>query len=237
MYSSNHLKFGQVILSNWIKDSENIARSAKEKFSKNIYRKRVTWDIDCWVIFPLQETDLVQRIKIQHKRGFHVSGRWVGMEIIWPMRKAFQEQDVTLLSIKASEFKASRVLMLKLVWRHRLSYKKRNNKKVKSEDELWKKFDQFHDGLRYRIKTSPGFRYNASNTDHKWVAFPPEHHYAFDQIPMQVFSGMEYMWADNGQGPTNISQPESGSHKRVASIQVLHRMAGPKPNQICVIFL
>ena len=47
---------------------------------------------------------------------------------------------------------------------------------------------------------------------------------------------MDYMWADNGWGPTNISQPEYGLHKRVGIIQVMHKIAGPHPDLIFFIF-
>ena len=58
------------MLSKWIKDSENISRSAKEKFSKNIDRKRVAQENSRCVIFRAQETELVQRSKVWYERVF-----------------------------------------------------------------------------------------------------------------------------------------------------------------------
>ena len=73
-----------------------------------------------------------------------------------------------------------------------------------------------------RDKKIPGFRYSASNTNHKWGELPLYQLYDVDQITMSVVSDMEYTWADNVRVTKHILQPRSGLHKRVASIQVLH---------------
>ena len=65
---------------------------------------------------------------------------------------------------------------------------------------------------------------------------PLKQRYAVDQILTSVVSGMDYMWADNGQGPIFFSQPGSWLHKSTARIQVINLMAGTHPDQICVIF-
>ena len=44
------------------------------------------------------------------------------------------------------------------------------------------------------------------------------------------------MWSENGRGSTNVSQPGPGLHKSVDRIKFMHQMAGPQPDQICVIF-
>ena len=44
------------------------------------------------------------------------------------------------------------------------------------------------------------------------------------------------MWDDNLWVPTNVSQPGSGLHKRIASIQVLNQIPGPQLDHICAIF-
>ena len=73
MYSSNHLQFNCDMLSKWIKDSENISISAKEKSARNMYRKRFAWEMTACVLFMAQETELVQCIKVRRKQGFCVS--------------------------------------------------------------------------------------------------------------------------------------------------------------------
>ena len=89
--------------------------------------------------------------------------------------------------------------------------------------------------LRHRIKI-PGFQYNSSNTNKKGEYFPPEQRYGVNQIPMPVVFGMDNTWDDNGWVTTNVSQPDSGLHKRIFSIKVLHQISVPKPDQIYVIF-
>ena len=107
--------FNQGRLSKWIKDIKNISRSAKEKFSKNVDRKRVAREMTHCVIFLVQDTELVQPIKVWLKQGFFVSGWWVRVTIILLVRKAFREQYSTWLIIKAGAFKSRRVWMLKLI--------------------------------------------------------------------------------------------------------------------------
>ena len=81
--------------------------------------------------------------------------------------------------------------------------------------ELWEKCQKFHAGLQHEIK-KPDFRYNTSNTDHKWVALPPEQRYAVDKIPMSVVSGIYYTSDDNLWGPkmftTRVWVTQAHSH-------------------------
>ena len=103
MYSSNHLKFNQDILNKWTKDRKNMARSAKEKFSKNIDRKRISREMTRLVIFPAQETDFLQRIIVRCKQGLCVSGQWEKVTMIRLIYKAFQNHDSNWLIIKGIE--------------------------------------------------------------------------------------------------------------------------------------
>ena len=90
-----------------------------------------------------------------------------------------------------------------------------NNKNKIRIYELWEKCQKFHAGLRHEIK-KPDFRYNTSNTDHKWVALPPEQRYAVDKIPMSVVSGIYYTSDDNLWGPkmftTRVWVTQAHSH-------------------------
>ena len=132
MYFSNHLQFNKGILSKWIKDSKNTTRAAKEMFSKNMDRKIVAQEMTHCVIFPDQETELVQHIKLRRNRGFHVSGRWARVKMIQLMHKSLQEQGGTWLIIKTGAFKASRCWMIKLIRLQHISYKIWTTK-IKSE--------------------------------------------------------------------------------------------------------
>ena len=75
------------MLSNCIKDSENIAISEKEKFTKNMDRKRVAREMTRCVLFPDQDNELVQHIKVHRKQGFCLSVRWVRVTMIQLIRK------------------------------------------------------------------------------------------------------------------------------------------------------
>ena len=71
---------------------------ANKKFSKNMDRKIFSRETTHCVIFLAQETELVQHIKVRHKKCFCVSGQWMRVTMIGLMRKDFHKQDGTLIS-------------------------------------------------------------------------------------------------------------------------------------------
>ena len=113
---------------------------------------------------------------------------WVRVTTIWLMHNYLQDQVSTWLRIKTGAFKARRGWMLRLMPRHQLSYKT-SNKKVKYEDELWKKCQQFHAGLRHGI-----IFLLASVKTHQILITSGEHYHQssailFIRFPRQLFMG------------------------------------------------
>ena len=134
---------------------------------------------------------------------------------------------------EARSFKASGNWFQRFKRRHKISLRRRTNKKKNSPDEGRSAIQSFHRNLRRAVQSK---RRRSACFDEKYGRWLPGNRFNVDQVPLPFVVGQDTTYETSGSEQVWVSQPSSGLEKRQATLQLCIRASSEQTVKPSIIF-
>eukprot|EP00794_Sanderia_malayensis_P014570 gene14571-16073_t len=176
--------------------------------------------------FSLAAKLVVAEFKLRRARGAKVSKLWLCKTMKSKITQIYGEDE-------AKSFKASGKWFQRFKQRHKISLRRRTNKKKDSADEGRSVIQDFHMNLRKAVQSQ---RRRGACFDEKYGRWLPEKRFNVDQVPLPFVVGQDTTYATAGSEQVWVSQPSSGLEKRQATLQLCIRASSEQTVKPAIIF-
>jgi len=177
--------------------------------------------------YPLAAKRVVLEFKLRRAKGCKVSKLWIKKKMKAKIEACYGKE-------AADKFKASDNWFQRFKTRHKISFRRRSNKKKNYADNTRETIQRFHQNLRKAVKSKR--RRNGSATDAKYGRWLPRNRYNIDQVPLPFVIDQNKTYGFTGNKQVWVSQPSSGLDKRQATLQLCIRAEGEQNVKPALVF-
>ena len=157
---------------------------------------------------------VVLEFNLRRAKGCKVSKLWIKKKMKAKIEACYGKE-------AADKFKASDTCFQRFKKRHKISFRRRWNKKKNSTDDARETIQRFHQNLRKAVR-----RRNGSATNAKYGRWLPRNRYNIDQVPLPFVIDQDKTYDFTGNKQVWVSQLSTGLDKRQATLQLCIRAEG-----------
>ena len=177
--------------------------------------------------YPLAAERVVSEFKFRRAGGCKVSKIWLRSKMKAKIEFYYGKE-------AADKFKGSKNWFQRFKKRHRISLRRRANKKKNSANDGKERIQQFHKNLRNAVNSRR--RRTNSSFDAKYGRWLPKNRYNVDQVPLPFVVEQDKTYDVTGNKQVWVSQPSTGLDKRQATLQLCIRAEGEQNVKPAIVF-
>lgn len=178
--------------------------------------------------YPLAAKLLIAEFKLRRAKGSKISKLWMKTKMKKKIESCYGKE-------VANKFKASNNWFQRFKRRHKISLRRRTNKKKNAANDGRETIQRFHRNLRKALqsKRRRNTSFVADPTYGRWL---PKNRLNVDQVPLPFVVEQDQTYEMEGNKQVWISQPGSGLDKRQATLQLCIRAEGEQTVKPAIIF-
>ena len=178
--------------------------------------------------YPLAAKLLIAEFKLRRAKGSKISKLWLKTKMKQKIESCYGKE-------VADKFKASNNWFQRFKRRHKISLRRRTNKKKNAANDGRETIQRFHRDLRKAVKSKRrrDMSFVADETYGRWL---PKNRLNVDQVPLPFVVEQDQTYEFEGSKQVWISQPGSGLDKRQATLQLCIKAEGEQTVKPAIIF-
>ena len=178
--------------------------------------------------YPLAAKLLIAEFKLRRAKGSKISKLWLKTKMKQKIESCYGKE-------VADKFKASNNWFQRFKRRHKISLRRRTNKKKNAANDGRETIQRFHRDLRKAVqsKRRRDMSFVADETYGRWL---PKNRLNVDQVPLPFVVEQDQTYEFEGNKQVWISQPGSGLDKRQATLQLCIKAEGEQTVKPAIIF-